>query len=54
MDKNENLEILTIYKNYLYSIEERKTYDDLYGDTDELMLLYEEELEKYNIKKLTK
>lgn len=43
---NNVLSIIVLYKIYLYAIREREEYGDLYGDTDEIIRLYEEELEK--------
>lgn len=39
---------LQMYKNYLYALREQQEYGDKYGDTDELIKMYEENL---NIKK---
>ena len=50
MDKN----ILELFKNYLHSIEIKKEYGELYGDTDELINMYEKELEKNGIKLVKK
>ena len=38
------LEILLLYKNYLYALKEREEYGTYYGDTDELIEMYEEKL----------
>jgi len=53
MDENK-LDLLILYKNYIHSILIREEYGDIYGDDDEIIELYEKELEKFNIKKLTK
>ena len=47
MDKKN---ILEIYKNYLYALRIREEFNDKYGDTDELIEIYEKELEDYSIK----
>lgn len=53
--KNE-IDLLKIYCNYLFAIEERKEYGEKYGDTEELIRMYENYLKKENImiKKLSK
>lgn len=48
------VDILTIYKNYLYAIEMYREFGDIYGDTKELINMYEEKLKKYNIKPISK
>lgn len=48
------INLLTIYKNYLYSLREREEFGDIYGDTEELIKTYEKILKKYKIKKITK
>ena len=45
-ETNEKLELLTIYRNYLYSLEARKEFGDKYGDSDELIDIYEKKLIK--------
>lgn len=47
MDK----EILIIYRNYLFALQEREEYGDKYGDTDELIKMYEEKLIKAKVLK---
>ena len=42
--------ILEIYKNYLYALKTREEYGNKYGDTKELIKMYEETLEKEGIK----
>lgn len=47
-------DLLTIYRNYIYTLEERQKYGTTYSDTDEIIEMYEEalkrdkELEQYN------
>lgn len=43
-------ELLTLYKLYLYALREREEYGDKYGDTDELIKMYEEKLIKEKVK----
>ena len=43
-------ELLTLYKLYLYALHKRKEYGDKYGDTDELIKMYEEKLIKEKVK----
>lgn len=40
---------LQMYKNYLYALRERQEYGNQYGDTDEIIKMYEDDL---GIKKL--
>ena len=40
---------LQMYKNYLYALRERQEYGNQYGDTDEIIKMYEDVL---GIKKL--
>jgi len=47
------MNIIEIYKNYLFALQIREEYGDKYGDTDEIIKHYEEILEKNNIKRLT-
>jgi len=35
---------LQIYKNYLYALRERQEYGNQYGDTDEIIKMYEDDL----------
>lgn len=46
---NTEIDLLTIYQNYLYSLREREEYKDKYGDTDELISMYEEVLIKNKV-----
>lgn len=39
---NKQLDLLELYKNYLYALDMREKYGDQYGDTDELIKMYEE------------
>ena len=47
---NNNLkDLLIIYKNYLYALKEKEEFGNEFGDTDEIIEIYEEELKKYCI-----
>ena len=35
---------LQMYKNYLYALRERQEYGNQYGDTDEIIKMYEDDL----------
>jgi hypothetical protein len=51
MNKNEKkINLLELYKNYLYSLQMYDEYKDKYGDTEELIKTYEDELKKYSIR----
>ena len=39
-------DLLMLYKNYLYAMREREVHGEKYGDTEELIKNYEEELIK--------
>ncbi len=54
MNKKKLIDLFITYKNYLYAIQERNEFGDKYGDTKEIIQIYENELKKYGIKKLTK
>jgi hypothetical protein len=51
---NNNKNILELYKNYLHSIQIREEFEDKYGDTEELIKMYEYELKEYSIKLIKK
>ncbi len=34
-------DLLIIYRNYLFAIQEREEFGDKYGDTEELIKIYE-------------
>lgn len=40
-------DLLIIYRNYLFSLQEKEKYGDKYGDTDELIKMYEKKLKIY-------
>lgn len=42
--------ILEIYRNYLFALQEREEYGDKYGDTDEIIEMYEKKLEENGVK----
>ncbi len=42
----EEIDLFELYRNYIFSIEERKEYGDQYGDTEEILSIYEKKLEK--------
>lgn len=44
-------DLLEIYKNYLYALKTREEYGEKYGDTEDIIKAYEEELEKNKILK---
>jgi hypothetical protein len=37
-------DLLELYRNYLFALQEREEYGDRYGDTDELIETYEKTL----------
>ena len=54
MNKKILLNIFIIYRNYLFAIQERNEFGDIYGDTEEIVQIYENELQKHGIKILKK
>lgn len=38
-------DLLRLYQNYLYALREKQLYGDKYGDTDEIIKMYEDILE---------
>lgn len=40
-------DLLILYRLYLFAIQEREEYGDKYGDTDELIKMYEKKLKIY-------
>ena len=51
--KNEK-DLLTLYRNYIFALQERQEYGDKYGDTDEIIKQYEEKLKIKSLKKENK
>lgn len=49
--KEYKLNELILYRNYLFALKEREEYGDKYGDTDEIIKNYEENL-NIKVKKL--
>lgn len=35
-------DLLRLYQNYLYALREKQLYGDKYGDTDEIIKMYED------------
>ena len=48
------MNIFELYLNYLFALEERKEHGDKYGDTLELIEMYEKELENNGVLKRTR
>lgn len=44
------MNIIEVYRNYIFAMQEREEFGDKYGDTDEIIKRYEEILNKHNIK----
>lgn len=42
--------LLELYRNYLFALQEREEYGDKYGDTDEIIEIYEKKLKENGIK----
>ena len=53
-NKKIRINLLTTYRNYLFAIQERKEYGDKYGDTDEIIQIYEKKLQEYGVKVIKK
>jgi len=54
MNNKKILNLFTTYRNYLFAIQERNEFGDIYGDTEEIVQIYENELQKHGIKILKK
>ena len=55
MDNNKNkfeVDVITLYINYLHALETYREFGDRYGDTIEIIEMYQEKLEERNIKTL--
>ena len=46
--------LLELYRNYLFALQEREEYGDKYGDTDELINQYEKNLKIKSLRKEVK
>ena len=51
--KNEK-DLLTLYRNYIFALQERQEYGEQYGDTDEIIEQYEEKLKIKSLRKEVK
>lgn len=38
------LELLMLYRNYIFALQTREEFGDKYGDTDEIIKIYEKKL----------
>lgn len=47
-------DLLTLYKNYIFALQTREEYGEKYGDTDEIIKQYEEKLKIKSLRKETK
>ena len=54
MNNKKILNLFTIYRNYLFALQERNEFGDKYGDTEEIIQIYENKLQEHGIKILTK
>lgn len=54
MKNKKLLNLFITYRNYLFAIQERNEFGDIYGDTEEIIQIYENELQEHGIKILTK
>ncbi len=54
MNNKKLLNLFITYRNYLFAIQERNEFGDIYGDTEEIIQIYENELQEHGIKILTK
>lgn len=39
-------DLLELYRNYLFAVQNREKYGDKYGDTEEIIKMYEKKLAK--------
>lgn len=54
MNNKKLLNLFITYRNYLFAIQERNEFGDIYGDTEEIIQIYENELQEHGIKISTK
>ncbi|MBR4230847.1 MAG: hypothetical protein IKR74_01655 [Bacilli bacterium] len=54
MENNQKYDLLVIYRNYLFALQTREEFGEIYGDTQEIIDYYEQILTKANILKLKK
>ena len=47
-------DLLTLYKNYIFALQTREEYGTQYGDTDEIIKQYEEKLKIKSLRKEVK
>lgn len=47
-------DLLTLYKNYIFALQTREEYGEQYGDTDEIIKQYEEKLKIKSLRKEVK
>ena len=47
-------DLLTLYKNYIFALQEREEFGEQYGDTDEIIKQYEEKLKIKSLRKEVK
>lgn len=45
-ENNKYFELIILYRNYIFALQEHEEYGDIYGDTDELIEMYKKKLEK--------
>lgn len=51
---NNETDLMRVYLNYLFALNERKMYGDRYGDTNLLIKMYEEYINNQIIEKKSK
>lgn len=47
-------DLLTLYKNYIFALQTREEFGEKYGDTDEIIKQYEEKLKIKSLRKEVK
>lgn len=47
-------DLITLYKLYLFALQERQEFGEKYGDTDEIIKQYEEKLKIKSLRKESK
>lgn len=48
------MNLIDLYLNYLHALEVRRLYGTKYGDTDEIIKMYEEQLQQKSLKLIKK
>ena len=54
MEKYQKYDLLVIYRNYIFALQTREEFGEIYGDTKEIIDYYEQILTKARVLRLEK